>query len=176
MAMIQLRPVFGYSMVRNAQLNERKIVKYFLHFPRSLSNKNIEIVAKKVDHHLHRMKNVTRWTREQTVTEYIMIHDERTKNKSQKKGWLLGKKFFFWGKPKATGQIEWTGAIVSFVCVDRLATDGLYAIRHGCYILVGPRYLLSDEFSQVDLVLSREEDVERVGAEGENKIRIEERI
>jgi hypothetical protein len=55
------------------------------------------------------------------------------------------------GEPKATGQIEWTGAIVSFVCVDRLATDGLYAIRHGCYILVGPRYLLSDEFSQVGL-------------------------
>ena len=44
MAMIQLRPVFGYLMVRNAQLNERKIVKYYLRFPRSLSNKNIEIV------------------------------------------------------------------------------------------------------------------------------------
>lgn len=38
MAMIQLRPVFGYLMVRNAQLNERKIVKYFLHLPRSLSS------------------------------------------------------------------------------------------------------------------------------------------
>lgn len=37
----------------------------------------------------------------------------------------------------------------SFVCVDRLATDGLYAIRHGCYILVEPR---SDEFSGIPTI------------------------
>jgi hypothetical protein len=72
------------------------------------------------------------------------------------------------------GKIEW----VSFVCVDRLATDGLYAIRHGCYILVGP-LARSDEFSRYRLthgsILTHRTDEEE-GGQREKKERNEYRV
>jgi len=138
---------------------------------------------KAAGHHLHKMN--ASWTREQTMAEYIMFYYATKKTRAMGQNWKKKitdgrnndsfKKYSFLGaeEPKATGQIEW----VSFVCVDRLATDGLYAIRHGCYILVEPR---SDEFSTGILtqhtMVYRRMWRRRGWAEGERKERNEYRV